>query len=217
MRSFERKQDFKTPRGEKESLKEENKLLKIANFLHEFSRKASDEEKGIDPLTGAKNRKTFEHELERSLERIRGEISEQRAGGEVLKEVSLIFMDIDYFKNINDTYGHPIGDEVLRKVSALLIDSVRGTDIVARVGGEEFVVLLRGANESDAAREAEKLRAKIEQLTFDAHPDLTVTASFGVISSKISQDAKDLYAGADQALYAAKHAGRNQVSVSGKE
>ena len=137
-------------------------------------------------------------------------MAEHRTHGEPLKEVSLIFVDLDHFKQINDTYGHPVGDEVLQRVSALLIDSVRDTDIVARVGGEEFVVLLRGAGESIAMRDAEIFREKVAQMTFDKHPNLTITASFGVISSKDAQEAKTLYKGADEALYAAK-VGRNQV------
>lgn len=204
----------KTPsKSEKGVLKEENEVLKTENFLRQWVAKNN----SVDDLTKLKRRNTFEGELDRSLKMIRGEVTEQRSGAESLKEVSLIFIDIDYFKAINDTHGHPAGDEVLRKVAALLTGSVRETDIVARVGGEEFVVLLRSANESDAAGEAEKLRAKVEQLTFTAYSDLHVTASFGVVSSEKSNDAKELYRLADEALYTAKENGRNRVVIAGKE
>jgi FOG: GGDEF domain len=96
------------------------------------------------------------------------------------------------------------------------MDSVRETDIVARVGGEEFVVLMRGADESVAARDAEDFRMKISQMEFENYPDLQVTASFGVSSSESSQLAKDLYEKADKALYEAKRSGRNRVIVAGK-
>jgi len=192
-----------------EGLKAENALLnKQVEYLGNHV--------GIDHLTGASNRSVFEHELEHALKVIRGEIVEHRSNGEVAKEISLIFVDLDHFKQINDTYGHPIGDEVLKRVSALLVDSVRETDMVARVGGEEFVVLLRGADETFAAHAAEKFRAKIEQLSFPSTPGLTLTASFGVCSSQTSTDAKKLYGHADKALYHAKHGGRNRVVIHGK-
>lgn len=201
------------PESEREALKEENEILKTENFLRQWVAKNN----SIDDLTKLKRRNTFEGELERSLKMIRGEVTEQRAGVESLREMSLIFIDIDHFKAINDTHGHSAGDEVLRKVAALLTGSIRGTDMVARVGGEEFIVLARGASESGAAGEAEKLRAKIEQLTFPTYPDLHVTASFGVVSSEKSQEAKELYRLADEALYKAKEGGRNRVVIAGTE
>ena len=193
-----------------EQLESENMLLK-ERIKHLES------QLGIDQLTGTSNRSVFENELEHFLKIIRGETEEHRAPAERLTEVSLIFVDLDHFKQINDTYGHPAGDEVLRRVSAFLMDSVRETDIVARVGGEEFVVLMPGADESVAARDADTFRMKISQMEFEKHPKLRVTASFGVSSSKSSQSAKDLYEKADKALYEAKRAGRNQVVVAEKE
>lgn len=170
---------------------------------------------GIDQFTGASNRTAFERELDGALKIIRGEvkIKEHRTSGESLKEVSLVFVDLDHFKEINDGYGHPAGDKVLQEVSALLMDSVRKTDVVARLGGDEFVVLLKGAGEQVAGRYAEEFRAKIERMTFDAYPELKVTASIGVISSCSSTEASFLYAGVDKALYAAKRNNRNQVVV----
>lgn len=182
--------------------------------LLEWELEERDKQHGIDHLTGLKTRKVFERELEYSLKMIRGEIR-PRAGAESYKEASLISIDIDHFKQINDTLGHQAGDEVLRKVSELLEQSVREADIVARVGGEELMVLLRGAEEAFAAQKAEELRAKVEQTAFDAYPGLNITASFGVVSSKSSTDAKMLYENVDKALYRAKRGGRNRVEVYG--
>ena len=179
--------------------------------LYEWEMEERDARHGLDHLTELKTRKVFEHELEQSLKIIRGEIKEKR--GEPLKEITLISIDLDHFKAINDTYGHLAGDEVLKKVSMLLANSVRETDVAARVGGEELMVLLRGANVQNAARHAEGLRAKIEKLAFDTYPGLAVTASFGVVSSLDSTDAKVLYEHADQTLYKAKRDGRNRVEV----
>lgn len=179
--------------------------------LLEWELEERNEQHGIDPLTGLRRREVLEHELDQSLKIIRGEIKEKR--GESLKELSLIFIDLDHFKEVNDTLGHPAGDEVLRKVSALLTNSVREEDVVARVGGEELVVLMRNATVPVATRHAEEIRTKVGKLSFDAYPELKVTASFGVVSSKSSTDAKSLYAQADKALYAAKEKGRNRVEV----
>lgn len=218
MESAQRRQDardsIKTPESEQEALKQRIEQLEDENTLLKNRTKHLESQLGIDPLTGTSNRGIFEDELERSFKIIRGETEEHRAAGEQHREVSLIFVDLDHFKQINDTYGHPAGDEVLQKVSAFLMDSVRETDIVARVGGEEFVVLMRGADESVAARDAENFRTEISRMTFDKYPRLQVTASFGVSSSKGSQFAKDLYEKADKALYEAKRAGRNQVIVA---
>ena len=216
MESFRSGQDSsRTPEGGQEALEQKIAELENEKGLLEWHIEYLEEQQGIDFLTGAKTRKVFERELERSLKLIRGEIEEHRTH-EPLKEVSLIFVDLDHFKNINDTYGHPAGDDVLQKVAALLIRSVRDTDVVARVGGEEFVVLLRGANAAVAARSAEDFRVKISQMAFEKHPDLNVTASFGVTSSTNAHETKALYESADQALYRAKNAGRNQVVIAEK-
>ena len=187
-------------------LEEENVLLR-ERIEH------LEKESGIDALTGAKNRRVFDSDLEETLKLVRGEIEEHRAGVEPLKAVSLIFADLDHFKQINDTYGHPAGDEVLRTVSSLMTESVRGheRDVVARVGGEELVILMAGANEEIAMRKAKKIRAAVEELSFEKYPELRVTASFGVASSASASGRDALYANADQALYRAKEEGRNRV------
>lgn len=167
---------------------------------------------GIDELTGAPNRFSFNRTLEQSLRVIRGEVEEHRAGAS-FKELSLIMLDLDHFKTINDTYGHPVGDLVLRRVAECLLMNVREGDLVARVGGEEFMVLLRGADEAAAARHAEELRAAFENIRFPEEPGMHLTASFGVVSSAQSTDAAELEKFSDQVLYRAKEGGRNCVVV----
>ncbi len=186
--------------------------------LHEWNREVIEEEKaaleeqlGIDHLTGMKSRGVFDRELEQSLRKAREE--HRRGDGERSSEVSLVFVDFDHFKQINDTYGHQVGDEVLKKASALLLSAVREEDVVARYGGEEFVVLFRAANKDFAASAAEKFRLGISELMFESVPELKVTASFGVASSESSTDAGVLLKQADEALYTAKHGGRNRVEV----
>lgn len=165
----------------------------------------------VDHLTGLKNRRFFDKELEQSLRLIRKPTEEQRKGA--LEKISLILIDLDHFKDVNDTLGHPAGDEVLRRVAAVLTESVRDTDTAARYGGEELVVLMQGADAQVAARHAEEIRAKLEQLKFDDYPELKVTASFGVASSEESDNGATLVEYVDQALYKAKEGGRNRVEV----
>ncbi|MHB8660798.1 MAG: GGDEF domain-containing protein [Minisyncoccota bacterium] len=174
-----------------------------------------EEQRGIDHLTGLKLRKPFEEELERLLKIIRGGESEgRRESDESIEkeEIGVIFIDIDDFSSINDTYGHAAGDEVLQGIANLLKVSVRELDMVARYGGEEIVVLLRGTSTTAAVEVAEKLRVGIEQLTFNAYPK-RVTASLGVATSASSLDGRALCRFADGAMYEAKQSGKNKVVV----
>ncbi|MBI5405982.1 GGDEF domain-containing protein [Candidatus Kaiserbacteria bacterium] len=195
-----------TPEEEHELVLERSKYL--LDYIAD-----QDERHEFEHLTGLKTRKVFERELDGALKIIRGEIREKRMHTEPLKEVSLILIDLDHFKRVNDTLGHSAGDEVLRKVSEVLIESERASDTAARFGGEELIVLMPGASVEAAVRHAEDVRSKIEQLTFDQYPGLKVTASFGVVSSESSIDAKMLLKLADEALYRAKNGGKNRVEV----
>lgn len=179
--------------------------------LHEI-----DKELSLDGLTGLSTRQVFDRELTRQLAIIRGDETEQRKGIEPVQQLSLIAIDLDHFKDVNDAFGHAAGDEVLRSVSALLTKAVReGTDIVVRMGGEELMVLMPDADVEAAERKAEQLRAKIEKMTFEKYPELNekVTASFGVVSSASSTDPETLYKLADGALYRSKNSGRNRIEV----
>jgi diguanylate cyclase (GGDEF)-like protein len=196
--------------GPPTTLEEENKLVLARSEYMLKHITEQEEQMGIDHLTRAKNLKFFTKELEKSL----NEISGKRKKEKVLKEIALIAMDIDHFKDINDTYGHSVGDDVLKKIVSTLKKLIREEDVVARVGGEEFMVLLPTANMDFAIEIAEEFRVAIEKLKFNTSPDLPelkVTASFGVVSSGISNDATTLKDEADKALYEAKNAGRNRV------
>jgi diguanylate cyclase (GGDEF)-like protein len=134
----------------------------------------------------------------------------------VIKALSLIFIDIDHFKRINDTYGHDAGDAVLRQVADLIQDQVRQLDIVGRYGGEEIVVGLVGADEKNAARIAEILRTEIEASEFIVpnKDDLKLTASLGVAELTNEKSVAAVLKMADEALYRAKDEGRNRVIVA---
>jgi diguanylate cyclase (GGDEF)-like protein len=159
-----------------------------------------------DPLTGIPNRRFFEDIAKIELERF------LRFG----EPSSLLMVDLDKFKGINDTYGHAAGDEVLRSVASLARTAFRSCDLFARLGGEEFVCLLPGTDEPGAMEAAEKLRQAIERLQIKSgSAPISVTASIGV-TVLIETDATIECAilRADEALYRAKNGGRNCIKVS---
>jgi diguanylate cyclase (GGDEF)-like protein len=166
-----------------------------------------------DKLTSLKNRGYFEEKSKAFLvntEKIKQDNRRQWTG---FNDISFLFFDIDHFKKINDTYGHDIGDEVLKKVADLLKSSLRVGDIVARWGGEEFVAILLGAKEKDAKTKAEEIRKKVEEMSFDNPADLKITMSIGVAEFEIGKNFEDMVKHSDEALYKAKETGRNKVVV----
>ena len=126
---------------------------------------------------------------------------------------SLVVGDIDLFKRINDTFGHPFGDQVIRAVAEQLNDIVRVGDLAARIGGEEFAILLEDTDKKGALEVAERLRKKVEKLELSLHQKkIQVTISLGVSSFPSDTDNREkLFNLADQALYQAKEHGRNQT------
>jgi diguanylate cyclase (GGDEF)-like protein len=130
---------------------------------------------------------------------------------------SVIVIDLDHFKRINDQRGHAVGDRVLRTVGEILSSSMRNTDAVGRWGGEEFVLVCPGASLGEAADLAEKLRHRILQTNFIPEDPLSITASFGVATSGVDQGFDDAFRQADQALYLAKSRGRNCVVTADEE
>lgn len=162
-------------------------------------------EASSDALTGLSNRRVFDTTLDKLIDQ-----------GEPF---SLIMMDIDHFKQINDNHGHIIGDRVLRQLAKAVSAKVRADDCVSRYGGEEFAILLPGAGHLVAMRIAEKMRTAIEQLNMRRSDNDTllgkITASFGVAEHEHRRggNAEDLVALADKALYRAKHNGRNRVEL----
>ncbi len=128
----------------------------------------------------------------------------------------VMFLDLDHFKEVNDTYGHPVGDEVLVRVAGLVRSNIRHGDIPCRYGGEEFIILLRGDNLTAAVKIAERIRGGMEDITFEAAgtPPFKKTLSAGVACCPLHfSTADEIVAAADFALYKAKHDGRNQVHV----
>jgi two-component system cell cycle response regulator len=159
-----------------------------------------------DGLTKLHNHRYFQDELARAFE------ESQR----YQRPLSLAMIDIDFFKKINDTYGHAVGDDVLKYAARLYRTSVRSTDLVARYGGEEFAVMMPETALDDAIAFAEKIRTMVEQSPMETQAgNVPVTISIGVASVPHTRihSAKELIIAADKALYRAKRSGRNQVQA----
>ncbi|MHB8873969.1 MAG: sensor domain-containing diguanylate cyclase, partial [Myxococcaceae bacterium] len=155
----------------------------------------------LDALTGAFNR--------RGLDMV---LPETRAE----QFVSLVAVDIDHFKAVNDQHGHPAGDEVLKRLARVLVGTVREGDAVVRMGGEEFLLVLPGLDVHQAARIAERTRATVEQLVLKlAEQEVRLTISLGVTQKRGDESRDAALARADAALYQAKQSGRNRVQVAG--
>ena len=152
-----------------------------------------------DPLTKIYNRVKFNDVFPKAIDRAFG----------FNETFSLILFDIDHFKNINDTFGHNIGDKVLFELARVVNMNVRKTDILARWGGEEFIVLAKYATINQAKNIAEELRKSIA--TYNFGDSLTITCSFGVSEFKLSDTQISIFKRVDEALYEAKDSGRNRV------
>jgi diguanylate cyclase (GGDEF)-like protein len=156
-----------------------------------------------DPLTGMRNRQSMDQIAEREI------MLADRTG----QSLSMILFDIDHFKRINDDHGHQVGDQVLRSVAACIGRAIRSGDTAFRFGGEEFLVLLPGADADQAAQVAERMRKSIAESPVDLGDRvIRLTASFGVVQWRTGREDWDgLIKRADQALYQAKHGGRDRV------
>jgi len=157
-----------------------------------------------DGLTGLSNRKQLDAFLQEEFTRARRHH----------RDLSVLMIDIDHFKSINDSHGHLTGDTVLRGVAMILQKRLRPIDRLGRYGGEEFCALLPETGVASAARIAEELRAIVESHVFVADESkIRVTVSIGVSALEAHMEPVDLYRVADEHLYAAKRAGRNRVSA----
>jgi two-component system chemotaxis response regulator CheY len=176
------------------------RILKLETRLREMA--------AHDRLTGLFNRYAFDHRLADEVERAR------RYG----RPLSFILLDLDHFKQYNDSHGHPRGDALLSEFGSVLTAGVRATDFIARYGGEEFAIILPETDAANALVVAEKIRTATQAYPFprrESQPGGAITVSVGVASfpAPIADSAK-LLESADRALYQAKHAGRNRVAAS---
>ena len=176
-------------------------LLGSLELQREYRNKAE-----TDALTGLHNRVWFEEVFPKQLELC------ERTG----QHACLLMIDIDHFKRVNDQYGHVVGDDALRHVAMLLRRNLRSTDLCARYGGEEIIVLMPGAELSQAGLTAERLREAIAStpLHLSDERQVTLQVSGGIAQWPPGTGLQDLVRAADQALYRAKNSGRNQIAVS---
>ena len=182
---------------------EGNKLdvIKKINFMYSQTRYMS----VTDPLTGLYNRRHFEDNLEREfLRAVRYD-----------NNLSFAIIDVDFFKKVNDTYGHSCGDYVLKEVAYLIFQTFRKTDMVFRYGGEEFAVIITETPIEKAVIPLERLRKSISEYPFSYNgTKIKVTVSIGVSEvNKQTESVHQLFENADKALYKAKENGRNQISL----
>jgi diguanylate cyclase (GGDEF)-like protein len=163
----------------------------------------------VDPLTGVFNRRYFQTRLEEELERSRRHTL----------SLTLLLLDIDNFKTINDTFGHLAGDAVIKDIAEILRRSVRMFDVCARFGGEEFAIIMPGSNAESVATVAERIRERIESYrsTEPSMTDVRITVSIGIGVSNASMSPRELINRADQALYIAKRDGKNVVRAVGAD
>ncbi|TVQ41911.1 MAG: GGDEF domain-containing protein [Wenzhouxiangella sp.] len=165
------------------------------------------ERAATDPLTGLSNRRSIEPQL----------AGETASANRHDSTFSILMADLDHFKHVNDTYGHDIGDEVLREVARRMRAMLRTEDRAVRWGGEEFMVLLTDTSMEQASVVAEKLRRTIAEESIECNGlDISITISIGVAEHCGEHDALDIIRRADRALYRAKHEGRNRVCVDGE-
>ncbi len=161
-----------------------------------------------DPLTGLNNRAALDNDLEQELD------FANRHG----LALSIIILDLDKFKEINDTYGHIAGDDVLKKLAVCIAECIRRSDIIYRYGGEEFIVLLRNTGAVGARLLAERIRLAVEKLVCKHNSfDIQVTTSLGVATLREKETRQSFLQRADKALYLAKERGRNRTIVAGKD
>ncbi|MEW8030333.1 MAG: GGDEF domain-containing protein [Candidatus Thiodiazotropha sp.] len=155
----------------------------------------------IDSLTGIKNRSAFDENFSRDIEFNRRKLS----------DLSLLVLDIDFFKKINDHYGHAVGDLVLKEIATTVERTIRSSDALYRYGGEEFVVVLNDTNIAGAQLLAKRIRRNVENLRIKSLKDIRITLSVGVSAMAEQDSPESLFERADAALYQAKQNGRNQV------
>ena len=201
-----------------EQIKKENAELRQENAELRKKIEELQEKSQHDFLTGLYNRDFFQQQAGKKVDQINKPFSDERRERGALKDVAVIFIDVDNFKWINDEFGHEAGDRVLREVAEALKSSVRGDkDVAARIGGEEFAVLMSDTTEEMARKKAEDLLKQISRRTTMqmgsnlSDPFISVEASMGVAEFKKGENLSDFISRSDKAMYIAKESGKNQV------
>lgn len=203
MQVFHRAEEGRIALAEREAAELRDRLAAVEKEAGELRERVQEERRQalIDPLTGIPNRLAYNERVAYEFQRW------QRYDHPLVLSV----WDIDHFKLVNDTYGHQAGDKVLRVIARLLSKQVRKTDLVARFGGEEFVVLMPETGPRDALRVAEALRLTVGQAEFHSHNQrVSITISCGLAAFRAGDGIESVFARADAALYVAKQGGRNR-------
>ena len=174
--------------------------LRVTRLMKMLAQRAQ-----IDGLTGLWNRAHLNDHLA-------AEIEQSKRSGDPL---SLVMCDLDHFKNLNDTFGHPAGDLVLQSFAKVLNTELRRYDVACRYGGEEFALIIPSSDGQNTVQMCERIRVAIEEMTWARYPDMRVTGSFGVFTSNSGGlgEAADWIEAADRALYSAKESGRNRIHI----
>ncbi|MBC7453621.1 MAG: GGDEF domain-containing protein [Massilia sp.] len=189
----------------RDQVKQKNQELAVRNGDLEHALARIEELAMRDELTGVYNRRYL-------MQTVRNEQQRSERTGEIF---SICILDVDLFKQVNDTYGHLAGDAVLQEIARTANEALRQTDYFGRYGGEEFALLLTGTSVEGALITAERVRARIEALQFAfISPALMVTASIGIADSRSTQDTIQIFKRADEALYEAKQSGRNRCVIA---
>jgi len=177
--------------------------LKMSNLITMLNKRAQ-----LDGLTGLWNRAHFDDRLDEAT----------AAVGRYDRALSVAIIDLDHFKSINDTYGHPAGDTVIQGLASILTETCRASDICCRYGGEEFVVLMPDTAPHEAVALCERVREKLKDRRWSRHPNRSVTASFGIVGvaegTGCSKPAANWLEAADANLYNAKTGGRDRIEAS---
>jgi diguanylate cyclase (GGDEF)-like protein len=197
-RDLEKRVAERTVELEKASTEKERLITMLRERSQRLERESQE-----DALTGVSNRRAF-------MQRLASEIEVSLAVGQPL---SIAIADLDHFKAVNDLLGHPVGDRALKHCAAIMRRGCRPSDLISRIGGEEFAVILPGMTRADATEFCEALRASVASYEWgEIHPDLAITISIGLAQWDGSAELDELVHAADTQLYRAKRAGRNQVA-----
>ncbi len=206
LNQVQRDEAYRALRESQKQLLESNTALVTLNREMEEANRLISELARCDALTGLVNRRVLDEELSREAQRCNRQVS----------ILTAVMIDIDHFKSINDTFGHAMGDEVLRAMGKFLATQMRPYDLVSRYGGEEFVILLPETNLEDGVIVAERIRHGLSELTIPGYPR-AITASFGVATLPPGQSSEHLIKSADAALYRAKRNGRDRIEFEEPE